>query len=186
MDNFIETYPNRLDTSTCSEIIGTLDRAEKSDPSGILNGDTQFPSGELGRKDFSIFLDEINVELCGDINSCLNSCLLEYSNKYGILRDLNFRSIRIKIQRTPISGGYHTFHAENIRFEVSHRVLAWTIYLNDMPQGEGETEFLYQSLRIQPALGDVVIFPAGFTHVHRGNPPLTTQKYIATGWYCFY
>ena len=23
----------------------------------------------------------------------------------------------------------------------------------------------------------------GFTHLHRGNPPLSGDKYIATGWY---
>ena len=29
---------------------------------------------------------------------------------------------------------------------------------------------------------DVIIFPAGFTHVHRGNPPIGGTKYIATTW----
>ena len=75
------------------------------------------------------------------------------------------------------------WHCEESHFVSSHRVLAWMIYLNDLPEGEGETEFLHQSVRLRPRKGDVVIFPAGFTHTHRGNPPLTTNKYIATGWY---
>ena len=57
------------------------------------------------------------------------------------------------------------------------------IYLNDVPDGEGETEFLYQRRRIKPTKGTVVIFPAGYTHVHKGNTMFTTDKYILTGWY---
>ena len=57
------------------------------------------------------------------------------------------------------------------------------IYLNDMPEGEAETEFLYQKKRVGPTRGTVVIWPAGMTHVHRGNPVYTQDKYILTGWY---
>jgi len=56
------------------------------------------------------------------------------------------------------------------------------LYLNDVPEGEGETEFLHQGIRCQPKRGSLVLFPAFFTHTHRGNPVFTTDKYIATGW----
>ena len=57
------------------------------------------------------------------------------------------------------------------------------IYLNDIDDG-GETEFLYQKRRIKPQKGTVVIFPAGMTHVHKGNLVMGEQtKYIVTGWY---
>ena len=36
-----------------------------------------------------------------------------------------------------------------------------------------------QSTPIPTAL---LIFPASFTHTHRGNPPLGGSKYIATSW----
>ena len=59
----------------------------------------------------------------------------------------------------------------------------WTtmIYLNDVKEG-GETEFLYQLKRIKPKKGTICIFPAGYTHVHRGNTPFSGEKYIMTGW----
>ena len=55
------------------------------------------------------------------------------------------------------------------------------MYLNTVEEG-GETEFLYLAKRFKPVRGRVLIWPAGFTHVHRGNPPLTGEKYIATSW----
>ena len=55
------------------------------------------------------------------------------------------------------------------------------LYLNSVTEG-GETEFLYQKRRIKPQQGRLLIFPAGFTHTHRGNPPLSGNKYILTSW----
>jgi len=53
--------------------------------------------------------------------------------------------------------------------------------LNDVEEG-GETEFLYLKKRFKPIRDRLLIFPAGFTHTHRGNPPLSGDKYILTGW----
>ena len=55
------------------------------------------------------------------------------------------------------------------------------MFLNTIDEG-GETEFLEQGLRFKPKAGDVLIWPAYFTHPHRGNPPLSNDKYLATGW----
>jgi len=54
-------------------------------------------------------------------------------------------------------------------------------YLNDNFEG-GETEFLYLNKRVSAKQGRIIIFPAGFTHVHRGNPPIGGEKYIVTSW----
>ena len=53
----------------------------------------------------------------------------------------------------------------------------------ESPKKGGETEFLYQSMRIEPEVGKLLIWPAGFTHKHRGNPPLEGQKTYMTGWF---
>ena len=81
-------------------------------------------------------------------------------------------------------GGFHTWHCERGSSDYGSRCLTWTIYLNDIHEG-GETEFLYQHLRVKPNEGSLVIFPASYTHVHRGNPPLKEAKYIITGWFEF-
>lgn len=87
----------------------------------------------------------------------------------------------IKIQMTKPSEGYHVWHCEDSSLSMRGRFLTWILYLNDIDEG-GETEFIHLSERVTPKTGRLVIFPAGWTHAHRGNPPLSDTKYIATGW----
>jgi hypothetical protein len=106
-----------------------------------------------------------------------------YNIQYPILQSLKkHKSKYIKIQKTSPTQGYHVWHCEhNAGDGVKDRLLSWILYLNDVEEG-GETEFLYQSIRIKPKIGTFILFPAHFTHTHRGNPPLSGIKYIATGW----
>jgi hypothetical protein len=60
-------------------------------------------------------------------------------------------------------------------------VLAFLYYLNDVEEG-GETEFFYQGIKTKPKKGSLVIFPAGFTHTHKGNVPFSDDKYVVTSW----
>jgi hypothetical protein len=100
-----------------------------------------------------------------------------------------FRPGGINIQRYYADqGGYPYWHSEiSPKVETDdnlHRVLLWTIYLNQDFDG-GETEFLFQQRRIAPKTGSLLIAPAGFTHTHRGNMPKGGNKYIATSWVLF-
>ena len=88
----------------------------------------------------------------------------------------------VKIQKTLPTEGYHVWHVEHaVGSDRAKRVLVYSIYLNTVEDG-GETEFLYQSQRVKPVKGRIVIWPAGFPYVHRGNPPLNGEKYIVTSW----
>ena len=107
----------------------------------------------------------------------------QYQSKYMVDIDINpfpkFIS-DFKIQKTLPTEGYHMWHYE-IDSNPSTRIMVYTLYLNNVEEG-GETEFLYQSLRLKPKQGTIVLWPAGYTHIHRGNPPLSGEKYIVTGW----
>jgi hypothetical protein len=61
------------------------------------------------------------------------------------------------------------------------------LYLNTIgPEDGAETEFLYQKKRFNPVENAMVLWPAAYTHAHRGNPVLGTQaKYIVTGWFYY-
>tara|TARA_B100002019_G_C21245805_1_gene588184 strand:+ start:458 stop:1057 length:600 start_codon:yes stop_codon:yes gene_type:complete len=111
----------------------------------------------------------------------INKCVREYANAFPYLQYTDLFSGLALVQKTEPKEGYHTFHSENHDWDTQQRVLAWMVYLNDIDDG-GETEFLYQQVKVKPKAGRVVIWPGGFTHLHRGNPPMS-NKYIATGWY---
>jgi len=105
-----------------------------------------------------------------------------YVQKYSYLKKLATHNIlEVKIQKTKIGEGYHTWHCENAEMKARNRILAFMLYLNDVDEG-GETEFLYQKCRFKPQKNTLMIWPSQFTHVHRGNPPLSNDKYIITGW----
>ncbi|MBW8185869.1 2OG-Fe(II) oxygenase [Shewanella nanhaiensis] len=100
-----------------------------------------------------------------------------------------YRSGTINVQKYPKSlGGYPHWHSEQFpqagHNEALHRVVLYMFYLNDVEEG-GETEFFYQERKLKPKKGTMVIAPAGFTHSHRGNMPISGDKYIATSWVMF-
>lgn len=93
-----------------------------------------------------------------------------------------FHYTSLKIQKTLPTEGYHIWHIEHCAgYENEARSMVFSVYLNDVEEG-GETEFLHFSKRVKPKKGRIVIWPAGFPYVHRGNPPLSGKKYIVTSW----
>lgn len=105
----------------------------------------------------------------------------EYLETVSILKSSRFLCYDCKIKKIPQGGGFHNWHFENGVIGATPRTFVIQVYLNDDFEG-GETEFLYQNRREQAVQGDVLIFPAGFTHTHRGNPPIGGTKYLATTW----
>lgn len=87
-------------------------------------------------------------------------------------------------------GGYFHWHSEfyphptDVQQDSLHRNLLYMVYLNDVKEG-GETEFYFQNLKSKPKKGTLVIAPASFTHTHRGNMPISNDKYIFTSWILF-
>lgn len=126
--------------------------------------------------------DELQIE-CADFNNGFwTACYPLYAEKYSVLQEAEPHKIySIKVQKTVPGGGYHSWHFESMRRVHAGRIMTFILYMNDISDG-GETEFLYLSKRIEPKAGRLLLWPAGFTHTHRGNPPLKDNKYIMTGW----
>lgn len=105
-----------------------------------------------------------------------------YVKKFSILNDVGTHAMYdMRIQKTSPGQGYHVWHCENGSSSRRDRMLVFCLFLNDVEDG-GETEFLYLKKRIKPKRDRLLIFPAGFTHTHRGNQPISGDKYILTGW----
>ena len=124
-----------------------------------------------------------NLNFLKQFNKTLWECYHVYSKKYGVMQELGRHQLNpdVKIQKTTPTEGYHVWHSEHGDVGSSSRMMLVMLYLNDVEEG-GETEFLYQSRRIEPKMGRLVFCPAFFTHTHRGNPPLKGNKYMLNGW----
>ncbi len=88
------------------------------------------------------------------------------------------------LQRYAPGEGFRSWHCDwtisDEATEPVHRVLAWILYCNDLPQGG--TEFHWQEHHEPAERGKLVIFPAGLSHIHRGRVSHDHSKTIATGW----
>lgn len=184
-NQFIGTYENVLSKEDCKNIIEIFENELKSKIDS--SGENQFFRDKMERHDYHKFYksDDLSNSIVLKVNESLEQAINLYAEEFWIVKQLKATSLGIKLQKTPPRGGYHVWHCEQ-ESGASDRVLAWTVYLNDIPNGEGETEFLWQGLRVQPKAGTISIFPASFTHTHRGNPVYSCDKYIATGWYTLY
>lgn len=109
-----------------------------------------------------------------------------YIKKYSVLTEFNLAAKHFKAQKTYPGGGYHIWHYEHAPLpEQVSRVLVYILYLNTIPvENQGDTQFLYKKRSVQPVENRLVVWPAHFTHAHRGNLLMGEEpKYIITGWF---
>jgi len=116
----------------------------------------------------------------------LFNCYNDYKKQWPFLEE-NIKILDIpsfNIQKYEPGGHYNLLHCERGSLQSMHRVFAWMTYLNDVESG-GETYFEHFDLKIKPNVGKTLIWPAEWTHAHRGEILNKGYKYIITGWMHF-
>lgn len=96
----------------------------------------------------------------------------------------SFKDMGYAIQRT-LPGEYYHWHIDGGSHSFSQRQLVAIWYLNDVDGPGGETEFLYQTVKVVPRKGKLLLFPPFWTHEHRGVRLEAGVKYLATTWVVF-
>lgn len=181
--DFIGIYENAFTLEECEQIIELFETFNERGLTKKRSFETKSNGIFVYKNDTFCFIKE-DKKIVKSFDERFWKILYSiYVGQYPILNQLKIdKLVGFKIQKTLLTEGYHIWHFENThRNNIKNRVFAWILYLNDVEDG-GETEFLYQSLRFKPKAGTFILFPAYFTHTHRGNPPLSGEKYIATGW----
>ncbi len=182
-ESFIGEYS--IPESICTKLIDFFNSDSAIKSSGQVGGgriDTSIKSST----DVVLMKDEwktipIINEYINELEKCTGKYIKEYP--YSLQPGYRFQiSQPIRIQYYKPNEGFYEYHCE--RYNLSHRHLVWTTYLNTV-KDKGETEFYYQGIKIKANKGKAVIFPAEWTHTHRGVPSPTEEKYIITGWYEF-
>jgi hypothetical protein len=185
ISNFIGTYDNYISDADCNKAIELFEQQNKFKNTINRLAFEQAPITQKQDQQFFAAANNINVwwEELKPMILNFDQALKHYQDNTGIktcYSELYYTDL--KIQKTLPTEGYHVWHIEHDRgFANEPRVLVFSIYLNDVAEG-GETEFLHFSKRVKSTKGRICIFPAGFPYLHRGNPPLSGEKYILTSW----
>ena len=183
--NFIGVYDNYITEEECNKAIklfedqnkfnNTLNRIDFEQAPVTQKQDQQYFAGA---KDIGIWWEDLK-SLIVNFDMAWNHYI---KNTGADTAYDSFLFTDMKIQKTLPTEGYHVWHIEHGKgFSNEPRAFVFSVYLNDVKEG-GETEFLHFSKRVQPKAGRIVIWPAGFPYLHRGNPPLAGEKYILTSW----
>jgi hypothetical protein len=146
--------------------------------------------GKTVNKDFKDSIDiGINLHLTSELlnyGNYLKEILDRYKQKYFYSNCVNEYRVyeNVNIQYYKSNGGFKIWHFEN-NGEGSnlYRHLVFMTYLNDLDNGG--TEFLYQGLKVPAKKGLTIIWPATWTHTHKGIISKTQEKMIITGWFSF-
>jgi hypothetical protein len=182
-NTFIFEKRNALGPELCQRAIERFEAREDEQYEGRI--------GQLAEKDRSI-KRSTDLVVSGkphwkDVDQALfrsmGQAILEFRESYPYFKG-PFKDMGYAIQRTRPGEHYH-WHIDGGSHEFSQRQLVAVWYLNDVPGPGGETEFLYQGIRIKPEQGKLLLFPPFWTHEHRGVTLRDGVKYIATTWVVF-
>lgn len=187
---FIYVRDNALSKKECERVIKWFEmHPEKHNP-GVAWGGEVDQSHKQSTDWTKNFRDE------DPIDQLIEDILLHHTEEYHEeVKGINYVSSSwgldpyYNIQKYPPGGGFKNWHHEHGNFDefpdsdACRRILAWMIYLNDVP--DGGTQFIDQEKTLKAVEGRVVIWPAYWTHTHRSQVSHTQTKYIATGWYIF-
>ena len=118
----------------------------------------------------------------------LSVCLNSYKERYPFCDQVGTYSLKdnnIKIQHYMPGDGFYKWHMENVgKNDSLYRHLVFMTYLNTLD--DAGTEFYYQKTTTPCEKGLTIIWPATWTHTHRGVTNHEGEKSIITGWFSFH
>ena len=174
-----------LDADLCRELIGFFEDNPQLQKSGRIGGQVDTEA----RWSTDISIEPISLENASHAVfhryfGVLHECFRDYCEQWDFLKSfVNKTHVgTFKLQKYEVGGHFAKLHSEKTSFRGLPRILVWMTYLNDIEDG-GETEFTHYDLKIKPEAGKTLIWPAEWTHAHRGCPTLSGAKYIVTGWF---
>jgi hypothetical protein len=182
-NSFVFEKPDALPGFLCDNMVERFEAAK----------DEQYPGriGQLAEEDLSIKRSTDLVvsgkpqwkDVDNNLFRSLGVAMKEFRETFPYFKG-PFKDMGYALQRT-LSGEHYHWHIDGGSHEFSQRQLVAVWYLNDVPGPGGETEFLFQGIKIRPQRGKLLLFPPFWTHEHRGVTLQQGVKYIATTWVVF-
>jgi len=178
-DELVWEIQNVFSQEFCEQIIDKF-KSDNRKYSGITLGGKHSDIKQTTDLHLSQFLDwkEYDNQIKDKVTHCITKYYHEYYEKYRIGYSEIYDEGYLIHETIPESIGYKWHHDFYVKPNADYRFLTIIIYLNTIDNC-GETEFI-TGRKINPEVGKVLIFPATWTYLHRGNPPKNTDKYIIT------
>jgi len=182
-NSFIFEKPNALPLEICNNLIERFEAATDEQYLGRI-GQTQTEERSIKKStDLVVSGKEHWKDADRNFFYSLGLAMKEFRETFPYFKG-PFKDMGYAIQRTQPGEHYH-WHIDGGSHEFSQRQLVAVWYLNDVPGPGGETEFLFQDVKVKPEAGKLVLFPPFWTHEHRGVTLEQGVKYIATTWVVF-
>jgi len=185
MENFIEEYQLE-DISVCDSLIQLFKDADKNNLTheGCVGGPGNINKNAKESKDLMLHkaqpLGSPNQYKFDIYHKELSNFINQYLEKYKLLDYKFVFRFLPQIQYYEKGKGYYAWHIDGGSLDSSDRAFVYITYLNDVD--DGGTEFYFQNYTTKAKKGTTVIFPAAYTHMHKGQISQTSEKYILTGW----
>ena len=183
--NFIGSWVMK-NPSICDELIAYFESNKNKQTEGVTaNGKNIDVKNSI---DILVTPKEVNLpgnEFFVSYMKELFSLYQNYVNEWPFLATFaeNLQVGSFNIQRYKYGQHFQRLHTERSGLANLHRIFAWMTYLNDVEIEEGgSTYFNHYDLEIKPQKGLTLIWPADWTHSHKGNVLISGTKYIITGW----
>jgi Rps23 Pro-64 3,4-dihydroxylase Tpa1-like proline 4-hydroxylase len=198
MEKYIYTNKISLSQEICDDLIELFENEERK-YDGITHGGLQknikdtkdfvIPENEpKWYKYYQLFHNELTRNLNMYINKLNDNEKFKNINQNTTNIFKHFENSKLShsifmIQRYKMNEGRYVYHHDfSIDYKnKKNRVLTYLWYLNDVKEG-GETDFPDLNLQIKPEAGTLLIFPATWDFPHCGKMPISSNKYIVTGW----
>ena len=177
-----------IPTDICDQLVDLFHSTKESDIHEGMVGNGKIDKYVKDSKDLVVHENSSCLgfhSYRGLLQKVVNKYIDRYSQAEPIGK-IGFREGH-NIQWYPKGGGYKDFHCERNNMDPINlcRHLVYMTYLNDVTGKGGETQFYFQKLDVKPQKGLTLVWPADWTHTHRGIISPTETKYILTGW-CSY
>lgn len=183
--SFIRAYMMN-DLSICDQIIEHFEASPYKKPGSVeKNGRAEIVATHKDSLDLKLlFHEDITQLYLRELESIYSMYIEEY---FAITTGQPIRVEAVNVQRYLPGQGFHNWHYERATHlpPSGARALVYMTYLNDVTDA-GETEWMYQNIKVQPRKGLTVLWPVDWTHTHRGITSLTQTKYIVTGWFQYF
>ena len=182
-NTFIFEKHNALPGPLCDDMIERFEKHTDDQYQGRIGQTASQNSNIKKTTDLVVSGKEHWKDVDNNLFRSMGTAIKEFREAYPYFKG-SFKDMGYGIQRYN-PGEYYHWHIDGGSHDFSQRQLVALWYLNDVPGPGGETEFLFQDVKIKPEKGKLILFPPFWTHEHRAVTLNEGVKYIATTWIVF-